>query len=438
MRDLLVFAATLVFLALSFRSTYRAYLLWGWFGLISLDEYLYSFMKDIPYVQIFAIITLLSLLAIKDAEKTKFQFNRTSTLFIIFVVHGLFSALLAYPGLVRNWELFSSLTKTVLFCLLMPMLVTSRFRIHVMVVMIAIAISFHGMVDGLKFLASGGNHNARGIAKFGDNNHFAMVLVMVLPLLYYLLQYSARRFIRWGFTSVLVLTTLAVVATGSRGGLVGLLAAGIWVILKSRRRALGITLIALSALLITQLATDRWTSRMETITSAEEDSSFMGRVKAWQVSSAIALSNPVFGGGFRAVQSHPLWDEFKNSPGLLGFANPPQTQSGKAAHSIWFEVLGDRGFLGLLIFVAIIVNAFITRKEILNLVHNDDVSLHWASDLVNILGAAMLAYVVSGSLLSAAYFELPYYLMMLLEVIKLHLQTRTKDSAPKLRTPKYA
>ena len=89
----------------------------------------------------------------------------------------------AYPGLDRNWELFGNVVKTVLFCLFMPMIVVSRFRIHAFVLVIALAISFHGVLDGLKFIASGGGHNAQPLKKFGDNNHLALILLMVLPFL---------------------------------------------------------------------------------------------------------------------------------------------------------------------------------------------------------------------------------------------------------------
>ena len=165
---------------------------------------------------------------------------------------------------------------------------------------------------------------------------------------------------------------------------------------------------------------------MQTIQSAQEDSSFMGRVRAWQVSSAIALENPVFGGGFRAVQSHDVWDRFKHSAGILPFVEVnAASRSGIAAHSIWFEVLGDQGFVGLFLFLMLIFNAFKTRGEIKKLGKDKGEIDAWAIDLANVTCASLVAYCICGSLLSAAYFELPYICFMLLEVIK--LQQRNKN-----------
>lgn len=430
MRDLLVLGFMLFAVPLAFMAPFAGYLLWGWAGLIAIKFYLYGFMASLAYVQIFAMITLAALLMKRDPVAMGFKPNRTSVILAVMVVHGLMVALLAYPGLDRNWELFGNLAKTALFCLLMPMVAVNRFRIHAVVLMVALAVSFHGALDGLKFIASGGGHNAQAIKSFGDNNHLALVLLMVLPFLFYLYRYSAVKVARLGFLAALPLTILAVVATHSRGALLGLFAIGLWIVLKSQKKVLGAVLVGLCAFMVVQLAPDQWSSRMETIQTADQDASFMGRVTAWKVSSAIAVANPVFGGGFRALQSHPVWDRYKYSQGLLGFVDTPMlNRSGVAAHSIWFEVLGDQGFVGFFLFVALLVNGFVTRRDIWKLVRRNGRQEQWAGDLSDMVAASLLAYVVSGSLLSAAYFELPYVCLMLMETLKQY-QLRVQAGLP--------
>jgi probable O-glycosylation ligase (exosortase A-associated) len=432
MRDLVALLFLLAVLPLSLFSPFVGYLLWGWAGLIALNYYLYGFMVGLPYVQVFAITTLLALSLGREPGLRRFEPSRSAVWLLLFVAHGFLVALLAYPGLERNWELYGNVAKTALFCLLMPMIVTSRLRVHALVVMIALAVSFHGALDGLKLLVSAGAHNAQSIKRFGDNNHLAVVLLMVLPFLYYLRQYAQHRLARLGFTAALPLTVLAVVATHSRGALVGLLAIALWLVLKSRQKVAGVVVVLLCALLVVQLAPDTWNERMHTIQTAEQDQSFMGRVTAWKVSSAIALDNPFFGGGFRALQSTEVWDRFKDQPGLLGAVDTPTLErSGVAAHSIWFEVLGDQGFVGLFLFVALIANAFMTRRAVWRLVQRNGPGERWAGDLADMLGASLLAYGVAGSLLSAAYFELPYVCFMLLEVLKqLQLRAPSRSTVP--------
>lgn len=416
----MVLGATCVMLFLCFRNTFSAYLIWGWSGLIALSMYVYGFMMNVQYVQIFAIVTLVLFVMKLDSEQIDFKPNRTSTLMIIFGFHAIASAALAASGLDRNWELCTNLLKTLLFCLLMPMLVTSRLRIHAMVVMLALAISFHGGLDGLKFLASGGSHYAHGNAKLGDNNHFAMIIVLSIPLLLYLYFYSARRFIRWGFIATLVITTLAVVATTSRGGFATMVLVAIWVVMKGNRKVSGFLLMGLTAVLITQLAPASWSEKINTINQASEDASFMGRVAAWKRASAIAVDNPVFGGGFHAGQAASLFPQYRYKQGLLGFVTTPDVGYPAASHSIYFEVLGDLGFVGLFIFLSLILNAFVTGFEINNLVKTRGEDFFWIKDLSDMLMASVLVFVAGGSLLSAAYFDFPYIIIMLMEVLKLH------------------
>lgn len=428
MRDLVLLGASLIFISMALSNAFVGYLLWGWAGLIGLNAYAFGFMRDISYVQVFAIATLVSLFFYKkNNEFYKFQLNRTIVFLAIFVVHGFASAIFAYPGLERNWELFTTLAKTALFCALMPMLVFNRKRVHAMVVMIVLGVSFHGVLDGLKFIASAGAHQSSPVAKFGDNNFLGMILLMCVPFLFYLLKYSERKLARYAFATALVLTILAVMASQSRGALIGLISLGTVYILRKKNKLTAILVVVASVAFITQVAPDKWTSRMETIQTAGEDASFLGRVKAWQVSSAIALENPVFGGGFRAVQSIDVWNRFKESSGLLGFVDIPIFDKvGVSAHSIWFEVLGDQGFVGLLLFVFLIFNAFRTRSEILNLVKNQGNDQLWAADLADSIAAVLIVYCVSGSLLSAAYFELFYVCIMLLEVLKIQQKFEIK------------
>jgi probable O-glycosylation ligase (exosortase A-associated) len=419
MRDLAMLAFMFVFVVLALRNVFASYLLWGWAGLMAVGTYVYTFMGGLPYAQIFALLTLGGLLVHRQQGRDAFSMNRTLVLMLLFLLQGWLVALLAYPGLERNWELFGNIAKTILFCAFMPMLLTERWRVHAMVAMLALAIGFHGLLDGLKFISSAGGHNARGIAKFGDNNQFALVLLMVMPLLVYLWSNTRSRPMRWVWIGVALANALAVVATHSRGGLVGMFVIAACVVMFGRRRLAGVLVVVVAAVVVVALAPDQWGARMETIQQAEEDQSFLGRVKAWQVSSAIALQHPAFGGGFRAIQSEEVWDKFVDAPHLLGFMEVPfATRVGIAAHSIWFEVLGDMGFLGLALYVMLIVNAFLTWRSVRALARSDLQRFHWAEELANMIAIALLVYVISGSLLSAAYFESPYILMMLLESVR--------------------
>ncbi len=428
MRDMMVLLAMVLLVPLALRNTYVAFLLWGWAGLISLNAYLYGFMMTLPFVQTFAIICMVLLLVVKDPERRKFEFNPTTVMCFLLAVQALVSASFAYDGLPRNWELATNLLKTLLFCAFMPMLLTSRYRIHAFVVMMCVATGFHGVTDGLKFLSSGGSHLAQGIRKFGDNNHYAIVMVMIIPLMLYLARFTANKIARLGFVGAMVLAVLSVVATRSRGGLACMIIVAVWFILTSKRKAMGMIFIALAAVMVVQLAPSDWSSRMNTISDAGEDASFLGRVAAWRVSTAIALGNPLTGGGFHAVEIRAVWDKFKDAPNLIGSIPGLDMNAVHAAHSIYFETLGDLGFSGMAIFVAMLANAFFTARTVMREAQQAGPQLEWARSLAELTLMSVVAFASGGALLSAAYFELPYMLFMLLEVLR--IQVRHEASKP--------
>jgi probable O-glycosylation ligase (exosortase A-associated) len=422
MRDLVALLFMMAVLPLALSNTFVAYLLWGWAGLISINSYLYGYMAAVPYVQVFALIALGRIIFIKDYEIKNIKNNGTAVLFLVILLDGFASAVFAYRGLDRNWDTFLNMLKTLLFCLLMPIFITTRWRLHVLIIVIAIGIGFHGIVDGLKYIASGGGHNAIGIAKFGDNNHFAMIMVMIIPVLLFLYKYSADRILRIGIASCVILVGFTVLATNSRGGLLSLSIVLILLILRSRRKFVGILTLAIVISLGSQLVPQRWFDRMDTIKSAEQDASFMGRVTAWKRASAIAIENPILGGGYYAGQAKQIFEEFRYKDGLLGFVETPNVNYPAASHSIYFQVLGDLGFVGLFLFLGCFISAFIANSKIKAMAKKSSLDLTWAIDLANALTASLIAYAVGGAALSAAYFELPYYLVMLIQILRIQLQ----------------
>ncbi|MDP2809172.1 MAG: putative O-glycosylation ligase, exosortase A system-associated [Rhodocyclaceae bacterium] len=435
MRDLMVLAVLVACLPLAFTNVFAAYLLWGWTSIIALDAYVFGFMDDVRINFIFALIALVVIVSVKDKERGEFRWNPALSLSMLLLLQGTLSASFAYDGNAGNWDLYSKFAKAIIFALIMPLMVTSRYRFHAMVVMLCLGMAFHGLIDGLKFIASGGAHIVRGLAKFGDNNHFAVVMTMVIPLLLYLYRYSAIRIVQWASLGCALVIFGTVVGTHSRGGFIALLAVAVWLVLTSRRRIMGAILIGLGMTVAIALAPASWTGRMETIKHIQEDSSFMQRVEAWQVSSAIALRNPFAGGGFHAVQVQPVWDRFRGETGLLGFVGVPQLPSEKfrAAHSIYFEVMGDLGLVGFLLFMALLANTLLTGIRIHRMATRAGPEFLWADDLARALIAVVVAFMVGGAGVSLAYSETIYVIVMLLELLKQKVSTLVAQAGPQER-----
>jgi probable O-glycosylation ligase (exosortase A-associated) len=419
-RDIVLLCAMLVFVPLAMANAFIAYLLCGWVSVLSPAYYLYGFMDDVRFNLIFAVIAIGALIVARDRFKNRFGYmNPTVVLMLLFMLHGILSALFAYPGNPLNETLAIQFVKTLIYCLLAPLLLTTRFRLHALLLMLALGLGFHGVVEGLKVLKSGGGHRPLGIpsSMMSDNNQLAVAMVMALPIFFYLYQYSQRKLVRIGFLCTIAFTVACVLGTMSRGGLVGLLALALWFVLTSRHKVAAIALIVSLSVLTVALAPERMFSRVGTMQDIETDSSFMGRVAAWKISSAVALNNPVLGGGFHAIQYTPTWDAYRYSQGFLGWiSTPPPDERGKAAHNIFFEVLGDLGFVGAALFCLLFLNAFRARAEIRRRTKGG--RWLWARDMSDMLFLAIIAYMISGSAVSMAYFEPFYVILMVMEMLR--------------------
>lgn len=424
MRDLMFAMAMLLAIPLAIARPINAYYLWGWTAVLIPTSYFYGFMANARLNLLFAVLTL-TLVVLGRVKWSDYQINRVTWLYLLFLLHATMAFLFGYEGNPDNARYYEFLAKIILFCLLMPLFINSRLRMHVMLLVIVLGLGLHGVLEGLKTLASAGAHNMYGPAgtMISDRNHLSTALALVLPIIYYLYFYAASRISRMVTLAAFMLVALAIMGGGSRGGFLALVIVAFWLIMTTRHRWLTLLFVGFLSAAFYFFGPQEWADRLSTIQEANEDASFMGRVIAWKVSSAIALNHPIFGAGFHAVQVNAIWDMFKTSPGLLGFLDlPVPAFSAKAAHSIYFEVLGDMGFVGFFLFMVILLQSIHSRFAIKRMVKELGGTNHlWARDLADMLMLSVVAYMVGGAGVSLGYFEVVYMLIMLMEMLRLYM-----------------
>ena len=430
MRDLIFALMLLVALPLGMARPFNAYLLWGWTAMLAPTTYFYGFMVGARVNLVCALLTLL-LLALGRVPWRNYQNNAVTWLYVLFAIHATLAYWFAYGDNPNNDQYYELLLKGLLFAVVMPFFVRERVHFHAMLIVIALGLGVHGVLNGLKTVVSAGGHLMLGPqgTMLNDRNHLSVALALVLPLLFYLHSYTVNRLIRLGYLGAFCVLVLAILGGGSRGGFIAVSVVGAWWILTTRRKGLAVVLVMAAVMGFLAFAPENITNRMSTIEDMNDDQSFMGRVFAWRVSSAIALANPVFGGGFHAVQVQWIWDSFKADPGLLGFLQlPVPTFSAKAAHSIYFEVMGDLGFVGLGLFLLILLRALWSRQAIKRTTARLGAPYRWASDMADMLMLAVLAYMVGGAAVSLGYYEVIYMVVMLMELLRLHVGRARADT----------
>ncbi len=234
----------------------------------------------------------------------------------------------------------------------------------------------------------------------GDPNDLALVLMF--PTSYAVSLIMAKGMSRTnrllGLVAVPILFS-AVLATQSRGGLLGIMAIfGIYGYRKIESKVLFFSLGGIAALVLYLAAgiSDRSSGG-----AAEEglDASAKGRLYAWEAAFGMAVHNPLTGVGLDNFYSNyyfysPHWDGLNH-----------------AVHSTWFGVLAETGFLGLAVFITLIAQLSRTALKTLDRIESSSVpvppAVHSAAMAVL---AGLVGTVVSGTFLTQG-FTWPIYIL---------------------------
>ncbi len=420
MRDLAFVASWLLLVPLAFGGAQVGVLLWTWTSLLAPNDVLYGFGSTLPYTKVAAALTL-GLAVMGRGGGIRLRLDATVALLVLLAVWGLLSQATGLAGdSASGWELYQKFAKILLLAVMVMAVMRDRLRLHALMLAICLGIGFTGLGEAAKFLLSAGGHKVLGTASTGDNNQIALDVLMIMPLLYYLQATARRQAVRVTCWVMGGMCAVCVVATASRDGFAGLGLLGVAYVLASRRKALGLLLVLLVFGIGAQLVSDSWKERISTIQSAESDDSFLGRVGAWKVSTAVALHRPLFGGGFHAIQHGDVWGEHLEAAShvaILGSA--PPTLNLKAAHSIYFEVLGDLGFGGLVLFLALFAVGWRNGTAVRRIVRRSKrADIAWAGQMAAVLQVSVLLFLVNGALLSAAYYDIDYLLVAMLAALR--------------------
>ncbi len=405
-------------------------LMWSWVGYMSPHRLTWGFAYNFRFVYILALATLAGIFISKARLWKNIPITRTTKLLLFFVVWTNVTTFFALnPWEVGiEWERFMKIQFMVVATF---MVIQERVWIHRLAWVITVSIGFYGLKGGIFTLLHGGSHRVLGPpgSFFFDNNAMALALITTIPLMRYLQLQSKNFFVRFGLLIMMVTSFAAVIGTYSRGGLVGVAVLSVAFWMKTAKRWLSGLLMILIIPALLNYMPDKWQHRMETIlviaedtASLEEDRSAQGRVNAWHFAVNLAMDRPLVGGGFRVFAPHlfPMY-----APDPLDYHD---------AHSIYFEVLGEQGFVGLLLFVALFISGFRDGTWIIRRCRYDP-QLFWARDLAVMMQVGLVGYAASGSFLGLAYFDLPYHFLAMLVLTRVAVAGEIAKN-PDLRTEK--
>jgi putative inorganic carbon (HCO3(-)) transporter len=419
MRDILVTLIVFGMLPVIYKRPYWGAVMWIWISVMNPHAQGWGFARTFPFAAIIAAVTIVSVFLQK--EDKKLPMVPTIVVFIAFFCWMTLTSLFAIHT-DQVYEQWNKVMKIFGMTLIVMMLLKERKHIELAIWSIVISIGYYGVKGGIFTIRSGGNDRVWGPAgTFIDgNNEVALAFVMVIPLMFYLIKITKNKWGRYALIASMGLCALASLGSYSRGALLAIAAMGVFFWLKSKEKlAIGLAMVLLVPVLLLAMPA-QWHERMDTIQEYQEDSSAMGRVNAWHMATNLAMDRPL-GGGFQIYDA-----------GVFA-RYAPNPEDIHAAHSIYFQVLGEHGFFGLFLYLAIGVLTWRTGSWVIKHGKHDP-ELKWALDLVPMLQVSLLGFAVGGAFLSLAYFDVPYYVMTAMIATRLLVEKHLKAKAADART----
>jgi putative inorganic carbon (hco3(-)) transporter len=398
MRDIALFVFILGLIPFILYRPHLGVLAYIWLSVMNPHRLTWGYAYDFSFALIIGATTLIG--ALFTRRRSSVPVNSLSIALGLFMIWTTITTVAAlYPA--EAYEKWLVMAKTLFIVLMIPVLIQTREHFRMLIWVIVISLAYYGVKGGVFVLLTGGAFRVWGPAGsyIEDNNALAVGLVIIVPMLRYLQLTSPYRSVRWMLLAMMLLCAVAVFGSYSRGALLAVTAMGAFLWLKGRHKLTFIIVAFMSMPFLLAYMPEQWYRRMETIGTYELDSSAGMRLNSWGTMLNIARDRPIFGAGYE-VAKKPIYDRYAPDPSF-----PPQV-----AHSIYFEALGSHGFVGLALYLTVLVCHWRYAGKIVRTAA-DRHDLAWARHYGLMMQVSIVGFAVGGAFLSIILFDVPYYLI---------------------------
>ncbi len=370
---------------------------------------LYPAINIIPYPQVILFITMVLFLLRPDPVYTKNFMNR---LFILFFIVVVVSSIMALSPETAYEELPLIFSWLVIYFLIINIINTEE-RLLVFVLAFLIysfkmaQFSFRNWLRaGFDFMGSG---SGGGPGWFHNSGEFGIQMVVFLAVSACFVFALKSYWPRWkqGLICLFPLTALSgTVSSSSRGAVLGAAAVALYFILKSKYRVKSLLVLVAVGFAVYSFIPDQQMARFSSI---GKDSTSMSRFVLWEHGLDLIDRYPVLGVGYK---NWVLANEQ-----ILGIENI------QVPHNIFIECAAELGYLGLAVFILMILYTFILNSRTRKMLAQSKEDFRFLYFLAYGLDGALVGFMVSGFFVTVLYY--PYFWINLAMTVSLHESART-------------
>jgi probable O-glycosylation ligase (exosortase A-associated) len=404
MRSLILFMVFLVLAVLSLTMPSIGVLTWAWIAIMSPHRLTWDFTYTLQLNLVIVVITFIAWVV--SREPKRLPMNSATVMIMLFMAWMTLTTMtsLAPANSWFHWDLH---IKNLVFALAVMAVMRTQVRIQALIWIMVLSIGYFGVKGGGFTIANGGAYTVLGPPEsiIEDRNHLALACCMIIPMMNYLRVTTANRLIKIGLMMAMALTIISVIGSYSRGGFLALSVTALVFWLRSSGKLMTMVLLLACFVPAVSLMPASWKDRIGTIENYQKDDSVQGRFDAWNYAMRVAKDRPLLGGGLATTEVGAVFHKYV--PGR------PQ----RAAHSIYFQVLGDQGPIGLMIFLSIGVVGWLKTRSIIRLSKGKP-EFEWAWHLGRMMQVSFISYFVAGAALSMAYYSVFFLSVVIVALVR--------------------
>jgi probable O-glycosylation ligase (exosortase A-associated) len=370
-------------------------------------------------------------------DKSTIRFTVRQQLMVVLLIYcGITTLSADFPeDALDKW---SWVWKALFFAIFLPMTLYTRLRIESAALFMTLTLGAIVIDGGIKTLLSGGGY---GTLKLFVNNNtglyegsiLSMVAISVIPLIIWLCRYGTifkPSKLVWLFGAALIFSCILIpIGTAARTGLVCLVLLCGLSLRSVKRPFLFIGAVALIGAASVPFLPKSYIERMGLIENHASDESASTRVSVWMWTLDYVKDHP-FGGGFEAYRGNKLVVKMKEveSSGSTTWVTTKTTEDkARAYHSAYFEMLGEQGWPGLIIWLILQVICLIQLERVNFRLRKSEDPLDKADRALSMaLQQGHIVYLF-GALFVGIAFQHFILLMMSLQIALTNQVARRKD-----------
>lgn len=419
MRDLAFVGFLVALLGLGFRRPFLFVLAYVYIDIVSPQRLTYYMLNSVPISLIAVGLAVLSWAIVDDKRDVRVAPRQGLILLLLgycWVTTGSADFPIDAQG---KWEW---VWKALAFAAFLPLTLRTRLRIEALLLFMVLSAGSIIIVGGIKTLASGGGYGALNLMV--DNNSglyegsiISTVAICIIPLILWFARHGTIFPPDWRvrtFCYALVFACLLMpVGTSARTGLVCVALLAVLMLREVKRRVVYLFALGLVGLAAVPMLPSAFSERMGTIKTYQADESASTRLAVWQWTWDYAKRNP-FGGGFDAYRQNSIRYDTVKTVGEGASTRVERSltvDKSRAYHSSYFEMLGEQGWPGLILWLSINLIGVI-RMEVLRrryLGAGEDQA--WIAPLATALQFAHLIYLFGGAFVGIAFQPFVYMLV---------------------------